>query len=125
MKKNGITLPTSMLEIAETVGFDAAVVLMDNFGGIGSFYIPRVALERHKIARLIGFENYKKLCKNFGGQRLFIPRGAYRRLKKSLIIEADGNISNRQLCRILGVTERYVLKVKAELKEDKKQGELF
>ena len=53
-----------MFEIAETVGFDAAVVLMDNFGGIGSFYIPRVALERHKIARLIGFENYKKrdLC---------------------------------------------------------------
>ena len=115
----------SMLEIAETIGFDAAVVLMDNFGGIGSFYIPRVALERHKIARLIGFENYKKLCKNFGGQRLFIPRGAYRRLKKSLIIEADRNISNRQLCRILGVTERYVLKVKAELKDDKKQGELF
>ena len=118
MKKNGITLPMSMLEIAETIGFDSAVVLMDNFGGI-------VALEKHKIARLIGLENYKKLCKNFGGQRLFIPRGAYRRLKKSLIIEADGNISNRQLCRILGVTERYVLKVKAELKEDKKQGELF
>lgn len=82
----------SMLEIAETIGFDAAVVLMDNFGGIGSFYIPR---------------------------------GAYRRLKKSLIIEADGNISNRQLCRILGVTERYVLKVKAELKENEQQGVLF
>lgn len=113
-----------MLEIAETIGFDAAVVLMDNFGGIGSFYIPRVALERHKIAHLIGFENYKN-CAKTSAASVCLFRAGVPAFKKSLIIEADGNISNRQLCRILGVTERYVLKVKAELKEDKKQGELF
>lgn len=120
-----ITLPLSMMPLAEVVGFDAAVVIMDNFGGLSSFYIPRVAVETHKMAQLIGMENYKKLCKEFGGERIFIPRGAFRRLKKSLIIEANKNISQRKLCLMLGVTDRYIRKVKTELEEDKKQGELF
>lgn len=47
-----ITLPLSMLAIAECVGFDAAIVIMDNFGGLSSFYIPRVAVETHKMAAL-------------------------------------------------------------------------
>lgn len=123
--KEKITLPLSMLSIAECVGFDAAIVIMDNFGGLSSFYIPRVAVETHKMAALIGFENYKKLCKEFGGERIFIPRGAFRRLKKSLIIEADKSISQRKLCLMLGVTDRYIRKVKTELEADKKQGELF
>lgn len=124
MKKDGITLPLSMLEIAETVGFDAAIVIMDNFGGLDSVYIPRMAREDHKMAQLIGFENYKKICKEFGGQRIFIPRGAFRRLKKSLILEADGKISKRKLCKILGVSQRYVRKIKNEIADDK-QGCLF
>lgn len=117
-------MPLSMLEIAETVGFEAAIVIMDNFGGLDSIYIPRVAREDHKMPKLIGFENYKKICKEFGGQRIFIPRGAFRRLKKSLILEADDKISKRKLCKILGVSQRYVRKIKNEIADDK-QGNLF
>lgn len=120
-----ITLPLSMMPLAEVVGFEAAIVIMDNFGGLSRFYIPRVALEKHKLAQLIGMENYTKLCRKFGGTFIYIPRGAFRRLKKSLIMEADKDVSNRKLCLVLGVTERYVLKVKSELKVDKQQGELF
>ncbi len=46
-------------------------------------------------------------------------------VEKSLIIEADKNISQRKLCLMLGVTDRYIRKVKTELEADKKQGELF
>ena len=61
-----ITLPLSMMPLAEVVGFDAAVVIMDNFGGLSRVYIPPVALEKHKLAQMIGMENYTKLCRKFG-----------------------------------------------------------
>lgn len=111
-------LPISMFDIAEIIGHDNAVKLMDSVGGYDSFYIPKNPKQGQELAKIIDWPSYHALCRAIGGNWVHIPRGTFRRLKKSLILGADSKISSRRLSRILDVSQRYVRQIRNQVKDD-------
>lgn len=119
---NECVLPVSMQEIAELIGVKNAIALMDNIGGLEKYYIPKNPKIEHELAKIIGLDNLVKLSEQFGGDEISFPKGSFRDLKKSRIFDAKG--SARAIAKRLGVTQRYVRKVR-NLNANDNQGDLF
>lgn len=114
--------PVGLRRLAEVIGPAAAVRLADAFGGAEKIYIPKKARIDHEFTAVIGLDRLEALCAEFGGQRIDIPRGAFKDLKKTQIMDAEG--SNREVALRLGVTQRYVRQVRVEVRDDD-QPDLF
>lgn len=116
------TWPVGLRRLAEVIGPAAAVRLADEFGGAEKVYIPKRARIDHDFTAVIGLDRMEALCAEFGGHRIDIPRGAFKDLKKTQIMDAEG--SNREVALRLGVTQRYVRRVRVEVRDDD-QPDLF
>ena len=82
-------IPFSMRDIALIIGNDNARILMDIYGGL-RLYIPSnidAKTGKHLIGD-IGKKAALKLCHNFGGEYIDIPKGTNN--KKGDIIDLDG-----------------------------------
>lgn len=62
-------LPPAMQEIAECIGIEATVALFTNYNGV-RFRVYQKAEADHIVAQLIGFDLYKKLVREFGGENI-------------------------------------------------------
>lgn len=107
--------PVGLRRLADVIGPAAAVRLADAFGGIEKVYIPKTANADHLFTDAIGLDRLERLCAEFGGQQIDIPRGTFRDLKKAAIIDAAG--SNRDVALRLRCTQRYVRIVRADLRD--------
>ena len=116
--------PAGLVELAEVVGPEAALILQRDWGGI-RLYVPRNLDESHPIALAIGWDAALKLCQWRPGEQLLLPSLYAARSRKAMIAAAKG--SHAQIARALGVTERHVRGVKAGAREeaDTNQDDLF
>lgn len=54
-------------DVAAEIGYTAATLLVDWFGGIGQLYVPIEATQEHPIAKVIGMPAMQRLVKMFEG----------------------------------------------------------
>lgn len=104
--------PIGVRRIAAVIGAKEALRLVEVFGGTEDHHIPKNASPDHPFARVIEYKDLQKLCNALGPCRLEIPRGIHLKPKKLQILEAGG--SSREVARKLGVSQRYVRKVRQE-----------
>lgn len=115
--------PAGLVELAEAVGPEAALILQRDWGGI-RLYVPRSLDGRHPIALAIGMEAACKLCQWRPGEQLLLPSLYAQRSRKAMIAAAKG--SHAHIARALGVTERHVRGVKAGARDaDPGEPDLF
>lgn len=105
-------LPVMLQVIAKRVGLPAAQALANAVGGVET-YIPVHPAADHPLARLIGLDKLTALSLVFGGTKIIVPRGAQRNLK---VVLADTAGSTREVALATGCTQRYVKKVRAEIR---------
>lgn len=69
-------LPDSMLDIVEAIGWNAALTLVDQIGGIEFRFPDGILASKRKnwLIELIGEQPAAKLMRIYGGTRLYIPR---------------------------------------------------
>ncbi|OOZ41642.1 hypothetical protein BOW53_02890 [Solemya pervernicosa gill symbiont] len=123
--------PQSIQDLADVVGIDGVLKIVEARGGIW-LYVPRKANDDHWLARLIGFPALQQLVKIYAGEEIEIPRCA-KSLKRAKDLEIANGIkegaSGAQLARQHHYTERGIRKVKRRLKErgeiEEQQGDLF
>lgn len=116
------TWPVGLRRLAEVIGPAAAVRLADTFGGIERVYIPKTVKIDHDFVGIIGLDLMEDLCGEFGGEHIDIPRGVFKDLKKTQILDASG--SHREVALRLGVSQRYVRQVRSFVR-DERQTDLF
>lgn len=128
MNDQELSLPDGLRRIADVIGVELTLRLVDEHGGVAQHYLPKRPREHHAWARTIGFEAYSALCAALGGERIDIPRAAFRHLKKTAILELlDSGLSLREISRRVRCTERYVHMVAhaAHRGSDSRQVKLF
>jgi hypothetical protein len=116
------TWPIGLRRLAEVIGAAAAVRLADAFGGKENIRIPNVARVEHPFTAIIGLDLMEKLCSEFHGERIEIPRGVFKDLKKAQILGSTG--TNWEVASRVGCTQRYVRWVRNSV-EDTSQIDLF
>lgn len=116
------TWPIGLRKLAEVIGPAAAVRLSEVYGGT-ALYVHRHMAVDNPIVQVIGLDKAELLSKAHAKETLEIPRGTYRDLKKVRILDADG--SSRQVALDSGCTQRYVNKVRAEVRPDPHAPGLF
>lgn len=112
MSEHRDTWPEILRRFAELIGDTATMAIARHSGGVERFHIPKHARPGHPWAELIGLEEFEKLCRAFGGEKLDIPRGHFIRLRKREIIELhERGLSHRQIALRTESTQRYVRSV--------------
>ncbi|MAZ33403.1 MAG: hypothetical protein CMO06_09690 [Thalassospira sp.] len=66
-------LPQTAAEISEIVGIDAALRLVDAWGGV-RIYVPRQIPDDHLLISTLGREEAELLAEHYGGETILIPR---------------------------------------------------
>lgn len=107
-------LPKRTAELVELIGFDAAMILVKEFGGT-HLNIPKNPKPTHRLVDVIGFIAFEKLCRYYGGGQLEIDLCAnlLNKQKQRLILNgvAQGK-TNAQLAREFRTTERQIRRIK-------------
>jgi len=115
-------LPALMVEIAEIAGVEAAMTICDRYGG-NRVYIPRYAPDHHWLVHCVGRVAADAICEHFAlattGIEIELPTGAnltrmQRRARLEKLI-AEG-YSSTEITRRLGVTRRWVTRVKRDMR---------
>ncbi|MFI3218366.1 MAG: helix-turn-helix domain-containing protein [Methylococcales bacterium] len=112
-------LPKRTAELVQVVGFDAAMALVNQFGGT-HLNIPKKARLNHKLCSVIGLVSLEKLCAYYGGTPLEIDLCAniISQQKKLLIMmDVKAGVSNAVVARKFNTTERNVRRIKQKSKE--------
>jgi hypothetical protein len=97
--------PPLLAEIAALASPEAALRLVERFGGVAC-YFPKRPRPGHVLVDAIGLEAAKILAERFGGTSPEIPVLATRHRLKQAIVEAEGGTA--EIARDLGCSARYV-----------------
>jgi len=113
MDPNTRDWPDQLVTLANIIGNELTLKLVEKFGGVEKYYIPKLKRQRayyHPWVDIIGKDPWVKLCKTLGGQKICLPRGCHLTLKKRLILELaeDKALSHRTIALRVGATETYV-----------------
>lgn len=116
-------LPTSLVDVAETLGLRVALSLMEHFGGL-EIAFPMKPRPDHPIIKALGATDGHALCHFLGGQSIYVPR----RLNSTVAVdvqrlEAQG-LDRATIARKLGISQRHVRRV-ANRSRDDRQADLF
>lgn len=106
-------LPESLREIAEAFGYDVAEIIRSNFAGIRLF-VPKRLSDGHRLIGLLGEEMARRLSHHFGGETLFIPRGAQaerNQRNQEIIRRYDEGVPVRVMAQEYKLTERQVYSI--------------
>lgn len=113
-------LPAFAARVSELIGHRLALGLMAHIhgtGGTGWMRVPRRAKPGHKLVGIIGFAAAEKLCDEFGGRVIRLPRcDVIHRAKRNEEIRrmaADG-ATVREIAKAFALTARHVRNVLAE-----------
>ncbi|MCX7069234.1 MAG: hypothetical protein NTW85_16300 [Methylococcales bacterium] len=101
-------------ELIQVVGYDAAIALVNHFGG-RHLNIPKKLKHNHLLVSLIDFSVFEKLCKYYGGTVLEIDLCTrfFCHQKQLLIMDSVKlGMTNAQLAKQFNTTERQIRRVK-------------
>ncbi|MDT8383021.1 MAG: Mor transcription activator family protein [Gammaproteobacteria bacterium] len=119
-------LPASVQDLVEVIGLAAALVIVEERGGI-RLCVPTRVRHDHWLMDGIGAQAFNNLVDMYAGEEIEIPRchAAMRALREQEIVNAGE--SNSQLARRYGYTERGIRKLKRRVgdKAPDDQQELF
>lgn len=101
--------------IAKLIGAGAAARLISTFGG-GRVYIAKSPGSADAIAQVIGREAAARLGAIFGGERVWFPNDAGHLTRRRIILMRQRGSSVARIARLLRLSERYVYKVLAEVR---------
>ena len=65
-------LPASLVDVAETLGLQVALSLIQNFGGL-EVKFPTHPRADHPVIKALGEEDGYALCEFLGGQQIYVP----------------------------------------------------
>ena len=110
-------------ELRAGIGPERAKVFISNFAGM-EVYIPTKPRKRHQIAEVMGYSAMIVLCREYGKQILSVPNPRREKIKKEHIVNLlEQGMSNREIVQKLGVTCRYVQRIKALNNDKNPKGE--
>lgn len=112
-------LPYLARELLITGGIDAAIALINNFGGRRIIFSKKSRLY-NEIIVLIGGDSFQAYDKYYGSESISIPScHVFKRLlaSKPLLDDIKGNESNANLAKKHGCSERWVYMLKKRMKE--------
>lgn len=120
-----MALPSSLLDIAETLGLRVALKLMQAFGG-QEVRFPKRPAPDHAIIKALGEEDGRALCMFLSGEMIYIPHGRARRSAREDVraLEAKGH-SRAEIAKALGISQRHVRRAANGAARDHRQGDLF
>jgi DNA-directed RNA polymerase specialized sigma24 family protein len=105
-------LPESVRELSELVGLNAALKLVDRWGGQIALYVPQRVDQDHPLAQTLGLEAAQALSRHYGGDYLRnIPRAAraMRAARDKAVLKRRGEgASPARIAQEFGLTERWV-----------------
>lgn len=120
-------LPPSAREIADVVGLEGLVALVEWRGGT-TIFVPVECGAGCELAEVMGMDGAQALVDTYAGSRLTLPllHGHQTALKwaAARAMAADGK-SRWQIARALGTTERNVYRMLAGADEDSFQMDLL
>lgn len=102
--------PGAFHELREMIGTEKTAMLVKMLGGTG-LYIPSKPTPEHSLVEWLGAEIAQKVCAEFGGLRVEIPRMVeLQRADRNARIAADrvAGLSIRQAALKYEMTERHV-----------------
>ncbi|WP_036765208.1 helix-turn-helix domain-containing protein [Paracoccus pantotrophus] len=116
-------LPTSLVELAETLGMRVAVALIENFGGL-ELKLPARPRPDHPVIKALGEEDGYALFAYMGGGSMYVPHNRTTSARADILkLEAEGK-DRAEIARILGISQRHVRRM-ANRREDPRQSRLF
>lgn len=117
--------PQGLIDIAEVIGAECALLLARHVGGIAS-YIPKEPQNNHKLAMIIGLPALRRLAVVYGGMWLEVPKYAAAKSKKVKIrrLLKEG-ASARETALQTDSTRRWVIQVLKEMHNEEQQLSLF
>ncbi|MDH5185404.1 MAG: hypothetical protein OEX12_16110 [Gammaproteobacteria bacterium] len=122
-------LPASVQELIDVVGMAAALVIVEERGGI-RLCVPSTVNADHWLVPLIGMEALRALVNYYSREEIEIPlcAEALRAAREQQIHAlAAAGTSNAELARQYGYTERGIRKLRRRVEgiRDDGQGDLF
>lgn len=112
--KNRRGWPKALVVIADAIGDDAALKLIDDMGGT-RLRIPSHPRPNSLLSVTLGHAMAQALAEVLAGTDVDIPSAARLRSKKSSILSAiNAGGTTRDIARAHGVTMRYVRQLKAD-----------
>jgi hypothetical protein len=106
--------------IARVIGAGATARLISTFGG-GRVYIAKNPGPGDPLTRVIGGEAAGMLGAIFGGERLWFPNDAGHLTRRRISLLRRRGSSVSRIARELSLSERYVYKVLAQLRDSEGQ----
>lgn len=105
-------LPMLLQDFVRIVGLHATMLLVQNYAG-RRLYFPVLATQEHPLAKLIGFDNLKKLSPIYGLENPMIPKAeqALRAVRNAQIRSQYGPKSAATLARDHDLTERQIFTI--------------
>ncbi|MCH9691707.1 MAG: hypothetical protein K0U59_06540 [Gammaproteobacteria bacterium] len=108
---------SALHEIAEVIGFDAAVRLGQSMGG-ARMYVPKAAADDHPLTIILGQEYAQRLCDFYAGDMIDIPsKRLFREVRDNLIRQDYHTMKLQRGCRAdhlalkYGLSRRQVLNI--------------
>jgi len=108
-------LPSSIQDMVAVIGLAAALVIVEERGGI-RLCVPAQVRTDHWLMQKIGAEAFVRLVQVYAGEEIEIPKcdAALRALREHEIVSSDE--SNARLARRYGYTERGIRKLKRRVR---------
>jgi hypothetical protein len=103
--------------IARVIGAGATARLISTFGG-GRVYIAKNPSPSDAVARVIGDKAAEMLGAIFGGERVWFPNDAGHLTRRRIALLRQRGSSVSRIARELRLSERYVYKVLAQLRDE-------
>lgn len=111
MSKPFLDIPSSLHDLAETLGLGVALKLMQHFGGTEVIFPKRPSDE---LVALLGDDKASDVCHFLGGTHVYIPHGRAQRRREEVASLAAAGRSRREIARTLGVSQRHVRRLANE-----------
>lgn len=112
--------------LVDVIGADSTTRLIERFGGELRIYVPQKPSTSHRWLAVLSPVEFARVCKEFGGKHISLPKHATVELKKRRILEMlEAGVSVRNVAKACDTSERYVYSVASGLGPDPRQLNLF
>lgn len=122
-----LPLPPVAQAIAEAIGLDGLLALVDAKGG-QTVTIPTRHSSDHPLAVTLGAQRFRLLQQTFAGERIEVPllRGYRTAILHASVRAERSEATANALAQRFGLTQRHIKRICASAEEaDRRQGDLF
>lgn len=101
-------VPSSLIDVAETLGLPIAFKLIEHYGGT-EIKFPKHPAADHHVLQALGKDDGLALCNFLSGGLIYIPHMRVRRSARAdvLSLQEQGR-SRREIALLLGISQRHV-----------------